>query len=96
MCCLPFTVCWLSYVPVPPNFLIALYRISHNRNVVSTHSYILSADIDRAMVEKTLVLSARNAAIAIFANYPLQFGFHRCAITTKDIISVALQGPSMP
>jgi hypothetical protein len=34
------------------NFLIALYRISHNRHVYSTGSYNLQADIDRAMDEE--------------------------------------------
>jgi hypothetical protein len=92
MCCLPFTDCWLSYLPVPPSFLIALYRISHNRNVVSTQTYNLAAEIDRAMVGKTRDLSARNEAIAIIANCPLQFGFYRCAATTRRDPSLWLFG----
>jgi hypothetical protein len=46
-------------------FLIALYRISHNRHADSTSSYILHAVSDRTMDGKTLKAAGRNASSRI-------------------------------
>jgi hypothetical protein len=47
---------------VPQSFLIALYRISHNRHVDSTTTYNLAVVVDRRMDGETPEAGARRTS----------------------------------